>query len=335
MHWPKTTVQTPQGPKPAIAPLVISASRTTDIPAFHAKWLMNRLRAGYCLWQNAFNAHQQQYVSFEKCQAFVFWSKNPQALMPCLPEVEERGFQYYFQYTLNDYEQEGLEPRIPKLAQRIAAFQKLSERIGRHRVIWRFDPIIMGNTLTVESILERMLRLAERLAPYTEKLVFSFLDMYKKTENNLKKVDPLLRPPSEEEALRLAEGIAQINKSLVSPLALSACAEKLDLHPLGIERNKCVDPALLLRLCPTSAEMRNTCAKLRLQKQGSLLPLAQAPGNDDIKDAGQRAFCGCAPSKDIGRYNTCMHLCAYCYANQSKMAVINGMNAVDVTGERL
>ena len=92
----------------------------------------------------------------------------------------------------------------------------------------------MGNTLTVESILERMLRLAERLAPYTEKLVFSFLDMYKKTENNLKKVDPLLRPPSEEEALRLAEGIAQINKSLVSPLALSACAEKLDLHPLEL-----------------------------------------------------------------------------------------------------
>lgn len=335
MQWPKTTVQTPQGLKPAIAPLVISASRTTDIPAFHAKWFMNRLRAGYCLWENAFNARQQQYVSFEKCQVFVFWSKNPQALMPCLSEVEERGYQYYFQYTLNDYEQEGLEPRLPKLAQRIATFQNLSERIGRRRVIWRFDPIVMGNTLTVESVLERIQRLAEQLAPYTEKLVFSFLDLYKKTENNLKKVDPLLRPPTDEEALRLAEGVVQMNKSLISPLTLSTCAEKLDLHTLGIERNKCIDPDLLLRLCPASPEIRNTYVKTILQKQGRLVPLGQTPGNDDIKDTGQRTSCGCAPSKDIGRYNTCMHLCTYCYANQSKMAVINGINAVDINSERL
>ena len=335
MHWPKTTVQTPQGPKPAIAPLVISASRTTDIPAFHAKWFMNRLRAGYCLWQNAFNAHQQQYVSFEKCQVFVFWSKNPQALMPCLSEIEERGYQYYFQYTLNDYEQEGLEPRIPKLAHRIATFQKLSERIGKHRIIWRFDPIIMGNTLTVESVLERIQRLADQLAPYTGKLVFSFLDLYKKTENNLKKFDSRLRPPSDEEALRLVEGIVQINKSLISPLMLSTCAEKLDLHLLGIRHNKCVDPDLILRLCPTSPEIRNRYAKPLLSQQGSLLPLAQALGNDDIKDVGQRTPCGCAPSKDIGRYNTCMHLCVYCYANQSETAVINGINSVDVNSERL
>lgn len=335
MQWSQTTVQTPHGPKPAIAPLVISASRATDIPAFHAKWFMNRLRAGYCLWENAFNARQQQYVSFEKCQVFVFWSKNPQALMPYLAEVEERGYQYYFQYTLNDYEREGLEPRLPTLKKRIAAFQNLSERIGRRRVIWRFDPVIVGNTLTVASVLERMQRLAERLAPYTEKLVFSFLDLYKKTENNLKKVDPLLRPPTEEEALRLAEGIARMNKSLTSPLTLSTCAEKTDFHSLGIEHNTCVDPDLLLRLCPTNPEMRKMYAKSLIPKQGSLLQLAQAPGNENSKDAGQRASCGCAPSKDIGRYNTCMHLCAYCYANQSKTAVIHGINAVDIDSERL
>lgn len=333
MHWPHTTIQTPHGPEPAIAPLVISASRATDIPAFHAKWFMNRLRAGYCLWENAFNARQRQYLSFEQCKAFVFWSKNPQALMPCLAEVEERGYQYYFQYTLNDYEQEGLEPRLPKLDQRIATFRNLSERIGKHRVIWRFDPIIMGNTLTAERIVERVQRLAERLAPYTEKLVFSFLDLYRKTENNLKAFDPLLRPPGAEEALRLAEGLARMNASLPSPLRLSTCAEKLDLHSLGIERNACVDPELLLRLCPTSPEIRSLYGKPFLQKQGSLL--AQAPGADAVKDTGQRTLCGCAPSKDIGRYNTCMHLCVYCYANQSKTAVINRMHAVDSNSERL
>lgn len=335
MQWPETTIQTPHGPESAIAPLVISASRATDIPAFHAQWFMNRLRAGYCLWENPFNARQRQYVSFEKCQVFVFWSKNPQALMPRLSEIEERGYQYYVQYTLNDYEREGLEPRLPALAKRIAAFRKLSERIGRHRVIWRFDPIIMGNTLTVESVLERIQRLADQLAPYTEKLVFSFLDLYKKTAHNLKKLDPLLRPPDNEEALRLAEGLARMKKSLPAPLTLSTCAEKLDLRFLGIAHNACVDPNLILRLCPANPEIRKMYAKPLIRKQESLLPLAQTPGRNDIKDAGRRTSCGCAPSKDIGRYNTCMHLCAYCYANQSKTAAIRGMNAADTNGERL
>lgn len=335
MKWSEVTITTPQGPRAAIAPLVISASRATDIPAFHAKWFMNRLRAGYCLWENAFNAHQRCHVSFGKCKVFVFWSKNPQALIPYLSELEDRGYQYYFHYTLNDYEQEGLEPRIPELAQRIATFQKLSARIGKHRVIWRFDPLIMGNTLTVESVLERIQRLAEQLAPYTEKLVFSFLDMYKKTERNLKRFDLLLHSPDAGEALRLAEGIVNINKRLVTPLRLSTCAEKLDLSSLGIEHNACVDPALLLRLCPASQELRSICEKRIPTRQGSLLPPAGSCGSGAIKDRGQRSACGCAPSKDIGRYNTCMHLCAYCYANRSKADVIKGINATDSNGERL
>lgn len=335
MKWSETTIITPQGPKPAIAPLVISASRATDIPAFHAKWFMNRLRAGYCLWENAFNAHQRCYVSFEKCKVFVFWSKNPQALMPYLSEVEERGYQYYFQYTLNNYEQKGLEPRIPRLAQRIATFQELSERIGKHRVIWRFDPVILGNTLTVESVLERIQHLAEQLAPHTEKLVFSFLDMYKKTGNNLKKLDPLLRPPDAEEARRLAEGIAQINKGLGSPLTLATCAEELNVASLGIGHNKCVDPELLLRLCPASSELRTMYARRFSLQLGGLRSVAGTCGVGSVKDRGQRSACGCAPSKDIGRYNTCMHLCAYCYANRSKIDAIKGINATDSNSEHL
>ena len=335
MKWSETTLTTPQGRKPAIAPLVISASRATDIPAFHAKWFMNRLRAGYCLWENAFNAHQRHYVSFEKCKVVVFWSKDPQALMPYLSEIEERGYQFYFHYTLNDYEREGLEPRLPKLAQRIATFQKLSERIGRHRVIWRFDPVILGETLTVESVLERIQRLAEQLAPCTEKLVFSFLDMYKKTANNLKRFNPFLRPPSKAEALRLAEGIARINRGLASPLTLSTCAEELDFSSLGIGQNRCVDPELLLRLCPTSPELRSAYAHRVSPRQGNLLSVAGADGCGGVKDRGQRSACGCAPSKDLGRYDTCMHLCVYCYANRSKTSAIKGINATDSNGERL
>ena len=153
MKWPETTVSTPEGLKAAIAPLVISASRATDIPAFHAKWFMNRLRAGYCLWQNPFNARQRQYISFEKCAVIVFWSKYPAPLLPYLAEVEDRGVSFYFQYTLNDYEAEGLEPHVPSLARRIAAFREIASRFGRHRVVWRHDPILLGGGLGLAAIL--------------------------------------------------------------------------------------------------------------------------------------------------------------------------------------
>lgn len=335
MQWPKVPLQTPGGPKTAIAPFVISASRATDIPAFHAKWFINRLRAGYCVWENPFNALQRQFISFSNCQAFVFWSKNPQALMPHLKEIDTRGYKYYFQYTLNDYEPEGLEPGLPPLSKRISTFQKLSDTIGKDKVIWRFDPIILGHTLSVESILERIHRLAEHVGPYTEKLVFSFLDLYRKTENNLKKIDPLLRAPNNEECHQLAQGLIGINQSLPSPLTLATCAEQLDLKSLGIAHNKCIDPELLLRLCPSSKELSSAYTRTPVLEQAALSPTVKAPVRGEIKDSGQRSSCGCSPSKDIGRYNTCMHLCAYCYANQSRTAVIKAMNATNINNESL
>lgn len=335
MKWPETVIDTPAGPRRAVAPPVISASRATDMPAFHAQWFMNRLRAGYCLWQNPFNAAQQQYISFAKCAAIVFWSKDPRPLLPHLAEIEARGIRFYFQYTLNTYEREGLEPGLPPLSERIATFRELSRRIGRQRVIWRFDPIVMGAGLNVETVLARLRELAAELAPYTEKLVFSFLDMYKKTRRTLKSLDERLRAPTVDEAHRVAEGIAEINAILPRPLLLAACAEELDLQRFGVEKNSCIDAGLLSRLCPENADIQRSYGTRTSQKQGSLVTSAkQAPGRP-LKDTGQRKACGCAPAKDIGSYNTCLHLCAYCYANSSKAAVLREMGRTDSDSERL
>jgi len=304
-------------------PPIISASRATDIPAFHAKWFMERLNAGYCAWNNPFNKKQHKIISFEKTKTFIFWSKNPTALMPHLQEIEKRGYQFYFQYTLNDYTAEGLEPKIPALGKRIATFKKLSDAIGKHRVIWRFDPIILSDTLSKEVVLERINHIGTAIAPYTEKLVFSFVDMYRKTQNALKKIDTSLRAPTPQEMQELASGICELNKGWQTPLQLATCAEAIDRKKLGIIKNKCIDDDLILRLCPNDPFLQTLFYKQAdCPGQLSLLSPIQA----GQKDSGQRKPCGCIKSKDIGQYSTCMHLCAYCYANQSEKVVIATMN---------
>ena len=122
----------------ATAPIIISASRSTDIPAFYAKWFFNRLAKGYCVWYNPFNK-KPMYISFKNVKAIVFWTKNPKPILPYLKELDERGIHYYFQVTLNDYVKEGFEPNVPSVEQRVETFKQLSEMIGKEKVIWRFD----------------------------------------------------------------------------------------------------------------------------------------------------------------------------------------------------
>jgi len=74
----------------ATAPVIISASRSTDIPAFYAKWFFNRLAKGYCVWYNPFN-QQPMYISFKNCKVVVFWTKNPEPIIPYLPEPDMFG----------------------------------------------------------------------------------------------------------------------------------------------------------------------------------------------------------------------------------------------------
>ena len=123
----------------AQAPLIISASRSTDIPAFYADWFFRRFDRGYVRWRNPFSG-QDSYVSFGNTRFIVFWSKNPAPLLPYLPMLKERGIGCYIHFTLNDYEAEGLEPNVPPLAQRIDTFRRLVDTLGSGTVVWRFDP---------------------------------------------------------------------------------------------------------------------------------------------------------------------------------------------------
>ena len=156
MGWDKVKILRDNGQEAdAQAPIIISASRSTDIPAFYAEWFFNRLRKGYSAWTNPFNG-VQSYVSYAKTRFIVFWSKNPEKLIPHLDYLKERGINCYIQYTLNDYEEEGLEKGVPALAERIETFKKLVNILGKGSVIWRFDPLILTDQITVEKLLKKL-----------------------------------------------------------------------------------------------------------------------------------------------------------------------------------
>ncbi len=322
MKWPQVNISTSDGPQSAVAPCVISASRSTDIPAFHARWLLDRLIAGYCKWINPFNG-RPQYVSFQKCRAMVFWTKNAAPMIPVLPELDERNIAYYFQFTVNDYETEGWEPNVPPLDQRLETFKSLSRRLGPERVVWRFDPLILSDTLAVPDILAKVERIGRELHPYTKKLVLSFVDIsrYGKVRKNLLRSGIRLREFQPSEMCVCAEGLASMAKSW--GLTVSTCGEAMDLSEFGVSHNRCIDADLLLRISQNNDELRQAFGSRR----GSVVDLCEISEIDHqkLKDRGQRDDCGCAVSKDIGQYNTCAHLCTYCYANTSAKIVLSNI----------
>ena len=303
----------------AIAPVIISASRATDIPSLYADWFMERFRRGYVRWTNPFN-NRCQYVSFAKARVIVFWSKNPRNLMKFLPEIDRSGVNYYVHFTLNDYEAEKLEPAIPPLNDRIQTFIDLAALIGKDRVIWRSDPLILSDTLPVDELMSRLKRIGDRIHNSTERLIFSFVEIpeYRRVEVNLRKAGFRIRGFTHEEKMNFAEQLCRLNERW--GLELMTCAEDLDLSPYGICRGRCIDNELMTSLF---SHDKNLMDFLLPPEQTGLVGF-DAKNRSAMKDPGQRRECGCIRSKDIGQYNTCTHLCAYCYANSSpELAIKN------------
>ena len=318
----------------ATAPVIISASRSTDIPAFYAKWFFNRLAKGYCVWYNPFN-RKPMYVSFRHCKVVVFWTKNPEPILPYLYQLDERGIHYYFQVTLNDYVREGFEPNVPSVEKRIETFCKLSEQIGHERVIWRFDPLVITPDITPRILLNRIWKIGNRLKGYTDKLVFSFVDVkaYRKVQNNLIKETHCFTKENVETAelneaqrLEIVEGLAKLRdvwKAEGWNLTLATCAEEDNLEKYDIDHNRCIDGELMERVFGEDKELVYYLHTGKLPEPdlfGEIPPIPIERKN--LKDKGQRKICGCMVSKDIGMYDTCLHFCVYCYANTSRECVL-------------
>jgi hypothetical protein len=300
----------------AIAPLIVSASRSTDIPALYGDWFMARLAAGYVRWKSPF-CGKPLFVSFEKTRLFVFWSKNPAPFFPHLDMLDRSGYDYYFLFTLNDYDTERLEPGVPPLDKRMETFIRLSRRVGKGRVVWRFDPLILADTITVGDLLEKIRNVGDRIAPFTDRLVFSFVDIekYAKVRRNLQAAGIAgAREFTGDDVDEFCTGLAILNRRW--GLSITACAEGRDLSRFGIGRGQCISYDLITREFGNDRILMDFLQRDDPQTLGGT-GTAVDPSRW-LKDPGQRTSCRCIVSKDIGQYSTCMHLCSYCYANTSQ-----------------
>ena len=352
-QWKKIQIKRDNGEiAEAQSPIIISASRSTDRPAFYTDWFFHRLKVGYSAWTNPFNG-VKSFVSYEKCRFIVFWSKNPEPLLEHLDELKDRNISCYIQYTLNDYENEGLEKGVPSLEERIDTFKRLMDKLEKGRVIWRFDPLILTDQIGLDDVLRKVENIGDQLQGYTEKLVFSYADIasYKKVKSNLEKSRINYQEWTEPQMEEFAQRLSELNRKW--HYQLSTCGEKIDIGRYGIQHNRCVDDELMIRFAHHDKALMNFLGVEIKTVENSLFGTEPVPTNaiklsktqyvikkKDNRDKGQRQFCGCILSKDIGKYNTCPHLCEYCYANASKEVAVknykeHNMNPLGetITGE--
>jgi hypothetical protein len=288
-----------------IAPL-ISASRRTDIPAFYSEWFMNRIREGYFVKVNPYNPNQRKIVSLlpQDVAVIVFWTKNPMPLLQQLPVLDQAGYRYYFHFTLNSYP-EVFEPRVPALQSRIEIFKRLSEKIGRDKVVWRYDPIIISRLTPMEYHFDQFGKLAGELSGYTSRVVISFVVLYSKVGAKLKKLEKDfalqvvdIRTEQNRDTLKsLATALGSI--ATMNGMEIYSCSELIDLSDYQIKHGSCIDSGLINKVFGLSLTPK--------------------------KDKYQRPECLCAESVDMGFYDTCKFNCSYCYANLNDRAVLGNV----------
>ncbi len=273
--------------------MIISASRRTDIPSYYGEWFLNALKRGYVLVQNPYNPsrYSKVFLTVADVDMIVFWTKNPIPFMDYLDEIDKMGYNYYFQFTLTPYGKE-TEKNLPDKELLIDTFIKLSKRLGKNRVIWRYDPVIIDEQYTVQYHDEKFSEMSEKLAPYTSRCIISFVDSYKNSSSKL--ILQSNYTMREENIHKLCTSFAKSAKK--NSLDLYTCSEEISLTQFGINKSSCIDKGLIEEILGMKI--------------------------DSPRDKNQRKECLCVESFEIGTYNCCLNGCSYCYALRSEQSAL-------------
>lgn len=273
--------------------VIISASRRSDIPAYHFNWFLQNIIRGYLYRTHPYlgiKSKNKTSLAPEDILAIFFWTKNPAPSFRRLKTLMEMDYQLYFHYTINPYGQE-LEPGIPPLKERLQSLKVLTSMVGKDRIIWRYDPIILSNKYSISWHLKEFSQLADAVCLYCRRVIISFYDPYKKSIPRMVPFGVLGGVDKSElwsnETESFVDRLAHIAQK--RGLEIQSCAEGLPLYKSGVKAGACIDIDLINRIQGTHYNV--------------------------VKDLRQRENCLCARSVDIGVYNTCSSGCLYCYAN--------------------
>ena len=271
--------------------MLIFSSGRTDIPAFYSEWFLNRIRDGFVDVRNPYYSEQvaRYKLTPDVVDCLVFCTKNPAPMIPHLEELKSKKMGLYFFVTITPYEKD-VEPNVPEKEQVLDSFIEMSKILGKDQVCWRYDPIFTDEKYSVSFHIKAFRKMAEKLRGTTDRCMISFIDLYEKTKKNF----PGIKEVSEQDQKFLAQSFSRIG--FENDIKIESCAEKLDLTAYGVEQGACVSRQIV-------------------EKASGIHLIAKA-GKSNL-----RKHCICLPTTDIGAYNSCPHLCKYCYANYDKRLV--------------
>ncbi len=265
--------------------MILNTGGRTDTVQYYTDWLLQRFSEGYVLTRNPmFPSKVIRYeLTPDKVDCVVFCSKNYKPILPRLHEITDR-FHTYFHYTITAYGRD-IEPGVPSIEESMETLKALSRLVGKQRIAWRYDPVLLTKEYTIGRHLETFERMAGELAPYIDRCIFSFVEMYKKLEVNM----PELIPLSCQDMESLAQGLGSIAKKY--GISIQTCGTNGDYTRYGIHASGCMTLDILGKANGITFRSR--------------------------KHKGTRRGCHCIESRDIGAYDTCLNGCKYCYANKS------------------
>ena len=278
--------------------MIINTGGRTDTVQYFTPWLLKRFEEGYVLSRNPQfpNKVTRYELTPDKVDCVVFCSKNYEPILNDLHKITDR-FNTYFFYTITAYGKD-VEPGVPSIEESIEILKRLSSMVGRKRLVWRYDPVLLTEKYTVERHLETFSKMSKEIAPYVDRCVFSFVDMYDKLQFNM----PELIPITENDRNRIAEGLGRIAKD--NGIRLQICGSETDYSQYGIGPSGCMTLELL-------GKANDVLFK-------------------DLKHRGMRKGCHCMESRDIGWYDTCLNGCKYCYANTNSRKAFDNHALHDV-----
>lgn len=265
--------------------MIINTGGRTDTVQYYTDWLLRRFEEGYVLSRNPLfpNKVTRYELDPDIVDCVVFCSKNYKPILPRLREITER-FNTYFHYTITAYGKD-IEPGVPQIEESMRTLIELSEQVGRERVAWRYDPVLLTEKYTVKRHAETFEKMAGVLAPYIDRCIFSFVEMYKKLDTNM----PELIPMFGEDKDVLARELGSIAQKY--GIHIQTCGTNGDFSQYGIRPSGCMTLDILGKA--NGIEFKN------------------------LKHKGMREGCHCIESRDIGAYDTCLNGCKYCYANKN------------------